>query len=172
MRLLIATLICAAIAGCSSPPGGVTNKVLTDFGIRQQDENYVSGTDQVYQRLPEVAKPELDRLNAQERRGQIVFKQDGLKGVYQKKVKRYENFYPMDAVPIATNSQGMGPRGYYGSIEYSYRYYLTPPQATSTEAEAETASIPTDEQGRETFRYSFTPGGTWDGAKGERTKKQ
>mgnify|MGYP003501498184 CR=1 FL=1 len=40
-----------------------------------------------------------------------------------------------------------------------------------TEAEAAPANISTDVTGKETYRYSFGPGGTWDGAPGEGTSR-
>lgn len=159
-----------ALAGCSSPPGGVGNKVLTDFGIRQKAEGTVTGTDVVYQKLPEVGRAELDRLNAIERRGTIKFKQDGLHGVYVKRIKRYENAYPVDAVPVSTNSQSTGLTGYNAYVEYSYRIFESAPKPTSTEAQAADADVPTEEQGREQYRYTFTPSGSWDGGKGQRTR--
>lgn len=163
-------LVAPLFSGCGTTSGGVGNKVLTDFGIRKPDEGTVSGTDMVYQRLPEVGQTEIDRLNALERRGTIKFKQDGLHGTYVKRVKRYEDAYPMDARPISNNSQTTGLTGFKGYIEYSYRYYESAPKLTSTEAQASDADIPTDEQGREGYRYNFTSGGTWDGGKGQRTR--
>lgn len=165
--IFISTLL---LAGCASAPGGVSNKVLTDFGIREKPEGYTTGTDIVYQKLPEVAKSEIERLNVGERRGTIKFKQDGLHGVYVKRVKRYENSYPMDATAISTNSQATGLAGYNGYVEYSYRYYESAPKPTSTEAEAALTDIPTEEEGRETYRYTFGPSGAWDGGKGQRTR--
>lgn len=168
--LMLLLLAVTMLPGCSSPPGGVGNKVLTDFGIREKAEGTSTGTDIVYQKLPDVGKSEIDRLNAIERRGTIKFKQDGLRGVYVKRVKRYENAYPIDATPISTNSQTSTLAGYNGYIEYAYRYFESAPKESSTEAQTVDADIPTDEQGRETFRYSFGPSGTWDGGKGQRTK--
>lgn len=164
--LLTITLL---FTGCASEPGGVGNKVLTDFGIRDKQEGYVTGTDTVYQNLPAVGKSEVDRLNAAERRGVVKFKQDGLHGVYVKRVKRYEAAFPVDAAPISMNSQTTTLTGYYGYVEFSYRYFESAPKATSTEATASDADIPTDEQGREQYRYSFGPSGTWDGGKGQRS---
>lgn len=168
--ILALTLITTLFSGCGSAPGGVGNKVLTDFGIRQQQEGVTTGTDMVYQRLPEVGKSEIDRLNANERRGTIKFKQEGLHGVYVKRVKRYEAAYPVDATPLTTNSQTTGLTGFNGYIEYSYRIFESAPKTSSTEAQAADADVPTDEQGREGYRYGFTPSGTWDGGKGQRTR--
>lgn len=164
------TLLAPLFTGCGSAPGGVGNKVLTDFGIRKPDEGVTTGTDLVYQKLPDVGKAEIDRLNALERRGTIKFKQDGLHGTYVKRVKRYESVYPVDARPISNNSQTTGLTGFKGYIEYSYRYYESAPKLSSTEAQAADADIPQDEQGREGYRYTFTSGGTWDGGKGQRTR--
>ena len=168
--LLAFGLLVTLLSGCGSAPGGVGNKVLTDFGIREQQEGVTTGTDVVYQKLPEVGKAEIDRLNAMERRGAIKFKQDGLHGTYVKRVKRYEAAYPIDATPVTTNSQTTGLTGYNGYIEYSYRYFESAPKPSSTEAQAAAVDVPTDEQGREGYRYSFSPSGTWDGGKGQRTR--
>ena len=166
---VIVMLLVTLLLGCSSAPGGVGNKVLTDFGIRDKQEGYVTGTDTVYQRLPEVGNSEIDRLNTAERRGTIKFKQDGLRGVYVKRSKRYETSHPVDAAPISMNSQTTALTGYYGYVEFSFRYFESAPKPTSTEAQDADADIPTEEQGRETYRYSFTSSGTWDGGKGQRT---
>jgi len=171
-QTLVAMLLVTLFAGCSSAPGGVGNKVLTDFGIREKQEGYTTGTDTVYQRLPEVGNSEVDRLNVAERRGTIKFKQDGLRGVYVKRAKRYESSHPVDAAPISMNSQTTSLTGYYGYIEFSYRYFESAPKPTSTEAQDADADIPTDEQGREQYRYSFGPSGTWDGGKGQRTNSK
>lgn len=168
-KALVPLLMIVLFAGCGSAPGGVGNKVLTDFGIREKQEGYVTGTDTVYQNLPAVGKSEVDRLNVAERRGTVKFKQDGLHGVYVKRVKRYEAAFPVDAAPISMNSQTTALTGYYGYIEFSYRYFESAPKPTSTEAQATDADIPTEEQGREQYRYSFGPSGTWDGGKGQRT---
>ena len=43
---------------------------------------------------------------------------------------------------------------------------------TRTEAQAESATVPNGEEGRETYRYKFNSGGTWDGGKGEIARNQ
>jgi hypothetical protein len=50
--------------------------------------------------------------------------------------------------------------------------YRSPGFATRAEAQAATADLPTDEEGIETYRYSFNSGGTWTGAAGERVKNE
>lgn len=169
---LFSIALILGLSGCGTggEQGGVGNKVLTDFGLRKPAEGAQSGTDIVYQKLPEVGKQEIERLNLQERRGTVKFKQDGLHGTYVKRVKKYENAYPVDASALSTNSQSTTLAGYTGTVEYSYRIFESAPKTSSTEAEASDADVPTDEQGRETYRYTFGPTGTWDGSKGQRTK--
>lgn len=145
------------------------DKVLTDFGIKEKPEGYVSESDKAFQRLDEVGKTELKRLNIEERHGEIKYEEQGLRGFYYKEVKVYDNYYPLDVQPVAHASDGG--MGYTGYIEYSYRVMQSPKKTSRAEASAEVASIPTDNQGRDTFRYNFGPGGIWDGGKGERAKR-
>lgn len=156
-------------AGCATPEGGVANKVLADFGIGEHPEGYVSGSDKVYEQLSEVGASEMKRLNAENRLGEIKYEQEGLRGTYFKEVKVYEDYYPLDAAATTTGS--MGERGFSGYIEYSYRVYQSPRMATRIEAESATATIPTDDEGREQFRYKFNTGGVWDGTAGERVRR-
>ncbi len=163
---LIALCLLSALTACQSP-GTVGQKVLADFGIGEHPEGYVSGSDKVFGQLDTVGKTEIKRMNAAGRNGEIKFVQEGLHGSYHKLVKQYESFYPLD-VKAATASQD---RGYTGLIEYTYRMYKSEDKPSKVEAAAMSASIPTDEQGKETYRYSFSVGGTWDGAKGERSSR-
>ncbi|HNR34390.1 MAG TPA: hypothetical protein PKO36_04375 [Candidatus Hydrogenedentes bacterium] len=167
--LLAATALCVS---CSSGrEGGVINNVLTDFGLRAKPEGYRSETDEVMQRLGNVGPSELKRLNAEAQKGQIKFQQTGdLKGKYYKEVKVYESFYPTDAQSVSRGGPTEGERGFTGYIDYAYRIYQSPRKNSSSEAEGETASIPTDITGRETYRYNFGPSGEWNGSKGEKVK--
>ena len=60
MRRWIWVGLCAGLAGC----GSTGSKVLQDFGVQERPEDYVSGADRVMTKLPDVAKVEIDRLNA------------------------------------------------------------------------------------------------------------
>jgi len=155
-------------AGCQRTPGEVANKVLTDFGIREPDENYVSGSDKVYERLRTVGESEMQRMNFEGREGEIQFEENGLRGMYYKEVREYTDFHPLDARADTAGTQRES--GYTGYIEYSYRTLQSPRKPTRTEAAAESANIPTGETGREVYRYRFNSGGGWDGSKGERAK--
>lgn len=168
-KLVFCTLAAAlAVAGCQQSPGEVANKVLSDWGIKERPEGYVSGSDRIYEKLRDVGAAELDRLNRQGRAGEVRFEQDGLRGAYFKEVKYYDNFYPLDVRPLSSSSQGK--TGYQGYIEYTYRIMQGPRVPTRAEAEATNADIPTGEEGRDVFRYRFNEGGAWDGGKGERAK--
>lgn len=163
-------LLCLTLAGCASSPGEVTGKVLQDFGLRARPEGYVSGTDRVFERLNNIGKSEMKRLNMQGRHGKVMFEGEGsLRGKYYKEVKIYENYYPLDARPASRTATG--DRGYIGFIEYAYRMHQSARKSNRTEAAAERATIPVDERGRETYRYKFNSGGYWNGGDGERTKK-
>ena len=169
MKKLIMILLCLGLAACQRTPNQVFDKVLTDFGVREQPEGYVSGSDQVFQNLDVVGNTELKRLNLEERQGEIKFQEDGIRGMYYKEVKVYEAYYPIDAQPISRSVEGT--RGYNGYIEYAYRVYQSPRRNSRVEAAAESANIPTDIQGRESYRYSFNASGAWNGGKGERTRR-
>ena len=98
MRTFIASAILRLmVAGCASSPGGVGNKILQDFGIRERSEDYVSGKDTVFARLDDVGKTEMKRLNLGERSGEVKFEEQGdLRGKYYKEIKVYQNHYPVD----------------------------------------------------------------------------
>jgi hypothetical protein len=166
--VLVAGLL---IAGCqSSSEGGVVNKVLADFGLKERPEGYVAPSDRVFERLDEVGAGELKRLNMENRRGEIKFQEDGPRGLYYKETKFYEDYYPLDAQVTHSSPTDTDSHTYNGYIEYSYRVYQSARKQTRAEAEAESADIPTDEMGRETYRYRFNAGGAWMGGKGERVK--
>ena len=140
--------------------------MLQDFGIKERPEGYESGADKVYARLNEVGQSEMKRLNLEQRHGEVKFDDKGdLHGKYYKEVKVYESFHPTDAQP--TPRSAAGERGYNGYVEYSYRIFQSARKPNRAEALAETASVPTDERGRETYRYRFNSSGFWIGGSGE-----
>jgi len=49
--------------------------------------------------------------------------------------------------------------------------YQSPKKSNRAAAAAESATIPTDIEGRESYRYGFGSGGVWDGREGERVRK-
>jgi len=169
VKRLAVILAFLTAAGCETPEGGVANKVLVDFGVREAPEGYERGSDTVYNRLSDVGATELRRLNAENRHGTVKFEQEGLRGAYFKELKVYEDFYPLDAV--ATTSGTQRDRGFLGYIDYTYRVYQSARFESRVEAETATATIPTGDSGRETYRYRFNQGGFWNGSKGERASR-
>lgn len=172
MRNLLYLAICMALLsapGCQRSPDQVVDKVLTDFGVREPDEDYVSASDKVLKRLDAVGETELKRLNQAERHGEVKFQQDGIRGQYYKEVKVYESCFPLDAQALNTGSRGE--RGYQGYIEYSYRIFQSARKATRAEAMAASADVPTQEEGREVYRYRFNSSGMWTGGEGERVRR-
>lgn len=168
MRYLSLALFIALIFnGCASSPSEVKEKVLVDFGIKEKPDDYVTGSDVVYDKLKDVGETELKRLNATERHGEVKYEQrpGDLTGKWFKEVKVYENYYPNDADII--NRSSRGERGFVGYIEYSYRIYQSARKNTRVEAENADAEISTNESGREKYRYQFNTGGGWTGEKGE-----
>jgi hypothetical protein len=164
---LIAFLLAA---GCSTGTNqSVADKVLTDFGIRPKPEGYETPSDTVFQRLDEVGAQELKRLNAANRRGEVKVQQDGLRAQFYKEVKVYEGYYPLEAAAITGGTYSE--RGFHGYIDYEYRIYQSPRRDSRAEAENEPATVATGEGGRETYRYTFSSGGSWNGAAGERVRK-
>lgn len=160
------------LAGCTT--GGhdsVMDKVMYDFGVGEAPEGYVSGADRVFERLAEVGDTEMKRLNTAGRHGEIKFQEDGLHGKFYKSVKVYENAYPLDAQSTSRNSQSRESGSYLGYIEYAYTVYESVRKDTRAEAAAESANIATSDTGRETYRYRFSEGGNWNGAKGEFTRR-
>ena len=165
-------IVCASLlvlCSCQSAPDGVVNKVLVDFGLREKPEGYVSGGEEVFERLNAVGETELQRINTAARGGEVKFQaESGLRGKYYKEVRVYETFYPLDVKPVAKGHEVE--RGYVGYIQYAYRVYQSPPKSTRAAAASDRASIVTNETGRETYRYTFNGNGQWNGAKGERTR--
>lgn len=152
--------------GCA----GAGSKVMQDFGLQERPDDYVSGSDKVMAKLPEVGKTELVRLNAASRTGDVLYERmDALNGAYYKKARVYEEFRPLDA-NFTNRTNGNEKDAYVGYIEYTYQIHESPRRPSRIEAMAENASIPTGERGSETFRYRFGMSGTWDGAKGEPVK--
>jgi hypothetical protein len=166
-KIAVAVML-LVFAGCQRTPGEVTNKVLTDFGLRDRPEGYVSESDKVFQKLGEVGAVELKRMNENQGKGEVKFQQDGLRGMYYKEIKVYENFSPVDA--SAATRTDKDSTTYCGYIEYGYRIHQSERVPTRTEALAQAATIPTDTEGREVYRYTFDSSGAWDGSKGQRVK--
>ncbi len=166
MQRWILVGLCVFAAGC----GSTGDKVLQDFGIKDRPEDYVSGADKVMAKLPDVAKVEIDRMNAAQRRGQILYdkgENNSLNGAYYKRTKVYESSHPLDANASTRTSQN-NPVTFIGYIEYSFQYYESSRRSNRVEAESETADIPTGDRGSETYRYRFDSASTWNGVKGER----
>jgi hypothetical protein len=168
--LALGSAMILLVVGCSSSPGEVTDKVLADWGLKERPEGYETASDKVYERLGVVGQQELERMQRENRDGEIKFEQDGLTGNYYKEQRRYENYYPLDARASSRGGRAVD-SGYYGYIEYAYRVMQGPRFSNRTEAEASTADIPTGDEGRVIMRYRFTGGGTWDGGKGEVTDR-
>lgn len=168
VTVLILAIVVLAPAGCQRSAGEVANKVLGDFGLKERPEDYVAPSDAVFQRLDGVAQTEMQRMNYENRAGEIKFEEDGLRGTYYKEVKEYVDSHPVEARADTAGTQRES--GYTGYIEYSYRILQSPRRPTRTEAVGESASIPTGDTGREVYRYRFGSGGAWDGRKGEKTK--
>lgn len=169
MKWMLIVICCLGFAACQSTPGSVTEKVLADFGLRDHPEGYVSGSDRVFEQLDTVGATELNRLNAAARHGTIEFEGEGVRGQYFKRVKVYESYHPLDVRAITGG--GARDRGYTGLIEYRYRVYEGARRSTRTEAAAESANLITDVEGRETYRYTFSMGGVWDGTRGEQSRR-
>jgi len=169
VRKFVAVLLGLCIAGCAGQDGQtVTETVLSDFGLKEKPEGYVSGSDKVYERLNEVGAIEMKRMNMEERLGEVKVEEDGLQVKYYKSVKEYVSYFPLDAQ--ASSGAADRSRGFVGYLEYRYRVLESARKPTRTEAQAESATIPSGEEGRETYRYRFGGGGTWDGGKGERAR--
>ena len=171
VRILGAAGVLAVAASCQSDGGGsVVEKVKYDFGIGEKPEGYESFGDRVMTRLDAVGKTEMKRMNVAGRYGEIQFEDEHcLQGKYYKQVKEYESYQALEAVPVSRGSQGG--RGYIAYIQYTFRVKQGERFATRTEAEAAPANIRTDVSGKETYRYTFGSGGTWDGAAGEQTSR-
>jgi hypothetical protein len=166
-RWILIGAFALAAGGC----GSTGEKVLQDFGIKDRPEGYVSGADKVMQNLPEVAKVEIDRLNAAQRQGEILYeKVDALNGAYYKRIKVYETSRPLDA-QATTRTSRSDEMGFVGYIEYGYQFYESARKQTKTEAAAQSADISTGRRGQETYRYRFNSGSVWNGGKGERFKE-
>lgn len=171
MKKLSLVILCAVVVcGCQRGPSEVANKVLADFGLREQPEGTVTGSDKIMDRLADVGVTEMKRMNLKGREGEVKFQEDdGLDGKYYKEVKVYESAHAADANSVSNPAQS--DRGYVGYIDYSYRIYQSERRSTKVEAAALDADIPTDIRGRETYRYNFSSGGSWQGGEGELVKK-
>lgn len=169
MKNCVLVFAALCIVGCAGQNGqGVVDTVMTDFGLKEKPEGYVSGSDKVYERLNEIGETEMKRMNQAERLGKVEAEEDGLSFNYYKVVKEYTSYYPLDA--SATSRASDRDRGYVGYLEYRYRMLQGPRKSTRTEAQAESATIPSGDEGREVYRYRFNSSGGWDGGKGELTR--
>lgn len=169
-KLMAIALMGFFFCSCQTGPGEVMDNIMVDFGLRPKPEGYVSGADKVFEKMNAVGATEMKRLNLAEQHGQVKFQKEGdFRGKYYKEVKVYEAFYPSDVKPISRSSNEDS--GYNGFIEYAYRIYQSSRADSSADAAARTADIPTDEVGRDTYRYTFGSSGEWNGAKGEKTKR-
>jgi hypothetical protein len=166
-RVMVLALV-LTMAGCAGD-GGVADKVLTDWGVRSPDEDYVQGSDTVMARMRSVAETEMRRMNAVQRRGEVKFQEhSGVGGAFYREVKVYEQHYLIDARRISRSSRARG--GYTGYIDYAYRMHQSERKGTRVEAAEAEANVPTDITGRDRFSYSFGTSGTWDGAPGQKVR--
>jgi len=163
-QLLLAGLL---VTGCQT---GVVNTVLVHWGIRQAPEGTPNETDKIFNKLASVGEIEIKRMNQENQRGKILFQDKGdMRGKYYKESKVYENYFPVD-VETASRVRGED-QGFVGFIEYSYRIYQSERKTNRTEAEAQAPCIPTDQTGRERYRYAFGPTGEWNSRKGQRARE-
>lgn len=158
------------LAGCGGGGGSVPQKVMGDLGLIERPDEYQSQAEAVRQNLNQVGPAELRRLNQQARHGEIKYQEEGLRGLYYKEVKIYEDFYALDA--RATHNTSRRERGFDGLVEYTYQIYQSERRPTRAEAAAESATIPTGETGRELYRYRFNAGGVWNGSPGTQVRRQ
>ena len=162
-------VLTVALSGCQRTPGQVVNKVLTDFGVRKAPEEQTEVDSARLQKLAVVGEQELARLNQESRRGDVKCDtSDKMRALYYKEAKVYENFYPVDYTDVM--SQDEEKRGFQGYIDFEYRMYQSERFPTRAEAAMANATVPSDQGGRERYRYSFTQGGEWNGRKGVRAK--
>lgn len=168
--IILVTIFISSILylSCQTPEGGVVNKVLSDFGLREKPEGYVSETDKVFQRLSEIGNTEIKRLNQEGRKGEVKFEQKGPRGEYYKEVKVYEEYLPLDVNPVSHS--GETGQSYVATIQYSYRVYRSAPKPTRIEAQDSIADIPTETKGTEIYKYILGPGGVWNGERGQKVK--
>jgi hypothetical protein len=169
VKRMLSLVLLLGLSACQTPEGGVANKVLSDFGLKERPEGYVSASDAVFERLDTVGKTELKRMNLQHRHGEVKTETEGLRTKFYKEVKVYEKYYPLDA--RATPGTTGASRGFTGSVDYSYKMFQSERFNTRVEAEAASANTPTEQAGRETYSYKFGPTGAWDGDKGELTRR-
>lgn len=171
MKKLGVAVMCLICCGCQQGPGHVFNKVLVDFGLREKPEGYEYPSDRVFNRLAIVGEMEIKRMNLETRSGEVKFQSEGaFHGKYYKEVKRYEDFRPLEVKRVAKKARRE--RGFVGYIVYTYRLYQSPRKSNRTEAAAANPIFRTETTGRETYRYKFGAGGTWDGRPGHRTRSQ
>lgn len=169
MKWMYVLILSMCLAACQTGPESISDKVLADFGLRERPEGYVSGADRVFEQMDSVGATELKRLNGAARHGEVLFDGEGVRGGYYKQIRVYESYHPLDARAITGG--GARDRGYNGIIEYRYRVFNGERKSTRAEAAAAPADIPTDIEGRERYRYTFSTSGVWDGARGERVRR-
>lgn len=159
-------MVCLLLVSCQTDSGvSVTDKVLSDFGLRERPEGYVTGSDRVFEELDKVGASEMKRLNGLERHGDVKFDEEGRRGQYYKEVKVYETYIPLDV--SGTTGGGTRDRGFTGVIQYRYRVFQGEPKPTKAEAAAQSATIPVGDEQHESYRYNFSTNGVWDGSVGE-----
>ena len=159
-------MACLFMVSCQTDSGvSVTDKVLSDFGLRERPEGYVTGSDRVFEELDKVGASEMKRLNGLERHGEVKFDEEGRRGQFYKEAKVYESFIPVDV--SGTPGGGTRDRGYSGVIQYRYQVFRSEPKPTKAEAAAQSATIPFGDQQQESYRYNFSTSGVWDGGAGE-----
>ena len=70
-------MACLLMVSCQTDSGvSVTDKVLSDFGLRERPEGYVTGSDRVFEELDKVGASEMKRLNGLERHGEVKFDEE------------------------------------------------------------------------------------------------
>ena len=162
-------LIAFSVVSCSS---NVASTVKQDFGLQERPEDYVSGSERAMKTLRTVGVTEIKRLNTENQHGEVKYQSiDGdLNGKFYKEVKIYTRSYPISAEPVS-RSGNIKNSGYNCTIDYAYEIYEGPRFSNRTNAEASDASVPSGVKGRDTYRYSISSSGTWDGSNGKATSR-
>jgi hypothetical protein len=151
------------------------NQVLTDFRLRPAEETGKPDADvDVFARLTDIGKRELQRLNADPDNAEVKFERipdSPLElGQFRKKLRVYEEAFPLDVerkrVGQVQQAQTIRKRGYRGRVEYRYRVHRGKAFPTRVEARDSVADEKTDEVGREIYIYDFDENGVWDGERG------
>ena len=162
------------ITGCQRAQRAF-NQVLIDFRLRPAEETGKPDADvDVFARLTDIGKRELQRLNAEPDNAEVKFEKipdSPLElGQFRKTLRVYEEAFPLDVerkrVGQVQQAQKIRKRGYRGRIEYRYRVYRGEAFPTKVEARDSAADEKTDEVGREIHIYDFDENGVWDGERG------